>query len=294
MAADWAEGVYRLTFCEWDRAREVIEHGVSLGESSGAHYELGIGITILGFFHSCYGTTGEAIGVFRSGLHSARTRGNKQHESWALTMLVPLLLAREEDGEALRVAGEAGSRLATSDPLSVPIFHGVHAQALARAGRFDEALEAAHRSLLAFAKAPPAGYIYLPGLTGPMEVATEELRRPGGDRARGALLARQTMGIVSSFATLFPFARPRAATMRAWLEEARGRKERAAALYGKGLAAAERVGLRWDQAAARAGIGRLRGDAAMIDAARFGFEEVEDLREARRLGGREVPRRSAR
>ena len=210
------------------RRAVALRNGIATGESCGAHYELGIGITILGYLQYCREPTGQALETFSRGLHSARDRGNLQHESWALTMMVPLWLAPGDLTEARRSVQAAGQKLATSDPLSVPIYHGVKAQMLWRSGEHAAALTAADDALVAFRKAPPAGYIYLPGLTGLCEVAVGEMTRPGGDRARGKRLAAATLGVYRGFALLFPFARARQDLLRGRVAEASG--EQAAAL----------------------------------------------------------------
>ncbi len=277
MAADWADGVFRLTFCDWAGAREVLQHGTALGESSGAHYELGIGITIVGYLHYCTEPTGVALTTLRQGLASARDRGNLQHESWALTLMVPLLLMRNENRDAERCEQGAGERLATSDPLSVPIYHGVKAQTRWRCSHHAAALDAADDALQAFAKAPPAGYIYMPGLTGLMEVAVSEMRRPGGDPARGLRLANATLKVFDGFAMLFPFARARLALHQAQLAWAQGRSSTAANLFRKAAARAERDGLRWERGWALTGLGELRNDPALASAGRKILEEIEDF-----------------
>lgn len=243
------------------RRAVALRNGIATGESCGAHYELGIGITILGYLQYCREPTGQALETFSRGLHSARDRGNLQHESWALTMMVPLWLAPGDLTEARRSVQAAGQKLATSDPLSVPIYHGVKAQMLWRSGEHAAALTAADDALVAFRKAPPAGYIYLPGLTGLCEVAVGEMTRPGGDRARGKRLAAATLGVYRGFALLFPFARARQDLLRGRVAEASGEQAAALRHFEAALVRARRDGLRWEQAHALLGGSRLRGDA---------------------------------
>jgi len=277
MAADWADAVYRLTFCDWAGAQNVLAHGIALGESSGAHYELGIGITILGYLHYCTEATGVALTTLRRGLASARDCGNLQHESWALTLMIPLLLMRNEKRDAERCEQGAGERLATSDPLSVPIYHGVKAQTRWRCGLRAQALDAADDALVAFAKAPPAGYIYLPGLTGLVEVALGERMRPGGDHERARRLAQRTLKVFGGFAMLFPFARARLALHRGQVAQAEGRTAAAARLFRKAARRAEQDGLRWERAWALVGLGHVTGDAAANAQGRRILEEIEDF-----------------
>lgn len=256
MAADWAEGVYRLTFAEWDTAFDVVRNGVTVGEESGAHYELGIGITILGYLQYCVRPTGEALTTFRAGLASARARGNLQHESWALTLMIPLLLARNDEAEALQCVEAAGRRLGTSDPLSVPIFHGVRARTLWRLGRYSDALEAADHAVGAFKAAPPAGYIYMPGIVGLMDVAIGEITREGGDKPRGRALAKAGMGVFQGFAMLFPFARARRALYLGLLAEAEGQVGAAQKHFADALSRAETTKMRWEEGAAHLALSR--------------------------------------
>lgn len=277
MAADWADAVYRLTFCDWPGAGAALANGIALGESSGAHYELGIGITILGYLHYCTEPTGVALTTLRQGLASARDRGNLQHESWALTLMIPLLLLRNEKRDAERCEQGAGERLATSDPLSVPIYHGVKAQTRWRCGLHDEAFAAAEEALAAFAKAPPAGYIYMPGLTGLMEVAVGERSRPGGDRARAQRVAAATLKVFGGFAMLFPFARARLALHQGQLASAEGRKSAAARLFRKAAATAARDGLRWERGWALIGLGEVANDGETAAAGRKLLSEIEDF-----------------
>ncbi|MSP93115.1 MAG: hypothetical protein EXR79_15165 [Myxococcales bacterium] len=256
MAADWADAVYRLTFCDWAGAEQALQSGIATGQSSGAHYELGIGITILGYLQYVRAPVDTALDTFQRGLQSARDRGNLQHESWALTLSVPLRLARGEIDEALAAVNAAGEKLATSDPLSVPVFHGVKAQTLWRLGRHAEALAAADDAVTAFSKAPPAGYIYMPGLVGLIEVAVGERMRAGGDVGRARRLAQATMKVSKGFALLFPFARARQSWFLGQWAAAEGDATAAMRHYGAALVAARRDGLPWEEAKALGELGQ--------------------------------------
>ena len=256
MAADWADAVYRLTFCDWAGAERALQSGIATGQSSGAHYELGIGITILGYLQYVREPVDTALDTFQRGLQSARDRGNLQHESWALTLSVPLRLARGELDDALACVHAAEEKLATSDPLSVPIFHGVKAQTLWRLGRHGDALAAAADAITAFSKAPPAGYIYMPGLVGLVEVAVGERTRAGGDVARACRLAKATLKVSKGFAMLFPFARARQQWFLGQWAAVDGDAATAARHFEAALALARRDGLPWEEGKALAGLGR--------------------------------------
>lgn len=276
MAADWADGVWRLTFGDFAGAREVLSHGVQLGERSGSHYELGIGITIVGYLQLCTEPTSVALSTLRQGLTSARDRGNAQHESWALTLMVPVLLARNALEEAERCVELAETKLPTSDPLSVPIFHSVKALSRWRSGRRADAKKAADEALVAFSQAPPAGYIYLPGLTALAAVAGAEMALAQGDKAWADKVALAALKLTKGFALLFPFARARRDLLAAELAEAAGRKGAAAGLFKSAAAKAKAAGLPWDEGRAMAGLGRVKGDPQAAATGKALLEKCED------------------
>lgn len=205
MAADWAEAVWLLTRGRFDESMVVARRGIDLGHASGAYYEQGIGITVLGYAQMLSGPVPEALETLRWGVKSARGRGNPQHEGWCLSLQVPLLLALNRVEEALETAMEAEAALPRADPLSVPIAHGVRAQVLARMGRPADALEAAGRAVAAFRDRPPAVYIYLPGLEGVLAALTDPAVR---EDPRAAGLAGEALGALRGFARIFGIGRP--------------------------------------------------------------------------------------
>ena len=91
--AAWGEAVFEMTYCRWDRWREVVDEGIALGRSTSNHYTLGVGLTVRAVGSFLGGDLELALEEHQEVLISSRQRGNIEHESWSLTFGTPALLA---------------------------------------------------------------------------------------------------------------------------------------------------------------------------------------------------------
>jgi hypothetical protein len=143
--------------------------------------------------------------------------------------------------------------------------HGLLAQARMRRGEHREGLRMAAAATLRIRQAPPIVFAIHAGMCGVAEVYLSAWSRAIRNKEPSAALERRTLALAACrdltlYARLFPIGRPRSWIFRgraAWLERdpVRARK-----LTGRGLQAAEALGVPFDEALARYDLARMAHD----------------------------------
>lgn len=288
IAVALAESVLALTFDEWTEAREIATEGLERYNKLGDKYSAGIALAVRGFVSYSSGHLGEALDDYTQLLASARARSNREHEGWARSFVVPVLLARNRLTDAQSMADAATAILDEVDPLTVPIIHGTRSQAQLRAGATREARASAEQALESIDSTPI--FIYLAGYAGFLdtllrlwETEADATSKEGSELSE---LTRRGLRMMRTFALVLPFARPKYYLFRGRAESLEGRVSRARRSLSKGLNLAKKSGFRWDEGLLHYELARtLPGDkrGAHLHEARELFHAVGSLYDLDRL-----------
>jgi class 3 adenylate cyclase/tetratricopeptide (TPR) repeat protein len=249
IAAGLAESVLALTFDEWSRAQEIVTDALERCDRLGDKYSAGIALAVRGFVSYCSGAIEEAHRDYNQLLASARQRANREHEAWATSFVIPVLLAQDRLDEAKEMASAAHAIVEDADTLTVPVIHGTRSQVELRQGRLVEARASAERALETIGGTPI--FIYLAGFAGLLDTLLE-LRAAEGDRDSSdarelSTLSSEGLQKMRRFARVLPFARPKYWLFRGRSEQLRGRTKKARRAFDKGLTLAVRSGFTWDE-----------------------------------------------
>lgn len=249
IAAGLAESVLALTFDEWSRAREIVTDALERCDRLGDKYSAGIALAVRGFVSYCSGDIEEADRDYNQLLASARQRANREHEAWATSFVIPLLLAQDRLEEAKEMASAAHAIVGDADALTVPVIHGTRSQVELRQGQPAEARASAERALESIGATPI--FIYLAGFAGLLDTLLElwaaEGKRDSSDARQLAKLSGEGLRKMRRFALVLPFARPKYWLFRGRAEQLRGRTKKARRAFDKGLTLAVRSGFTWDE-----------------------------------------------
>jgi class 3 adenylate cyclase/tetratricopeptide (TPR) repeat protein len=249
IAVALSESVLALTFNEWSQARAIVTEALDRCDRLGDKYSAGIALAVRGFVSYSSGDLEEAMYDYDQLLASARQRSNREHEGWATSFVIPVLLALEHLEEAQAMAASAMSILDDVDPLTVPIIHGTRSQVQLRAGHTGEARASAELALEAIDRTP--FFIYLAGYAGLLDTLLE-LWAAEGDRASTnardlAKLTQEGLRKMRGFARVLPFARPKYWLFKGRSELLKGRTRRGHRSLRKGLILARSNGFTWDE-----------------------------------------------
>jgi class 3 adenylate cyclase/tetratricopeptide (TPR) repeat protein len=295
IAVALAESVLALTFDEWSRAREIVTEGLERCDRLGDKYSAGIALAVRGFVSYSSGDLEDALHDYNQLLASARQRANREHEGWATSFVIPVLLARNRLDDARSMSSSAMAILNDVDPLTVPIIHGTRSQVQLRAGHTEDARESAELALTSIDRTPI--FIYLAGFAGLLDTLLELWAAesdPASANARElAKLTRQGLKKLKGFARILPFARPKHLLFKGRMEHLEGRVNRARRSLRKGLDLAKKSGFTWDEGLIHLELARtLRPDAlerrAHLEQARRLFEKVGSLHDLERVGALDV------
>ena len=211
IAVALAESVLALTFGELAEAQEIVSIGLARCVKLGDKYSAGIALAVRGFVHYSSGQIEDARIDYNQLLTSARQRVNREHEGWATSFSIPVLLAQGKVDEARKMAAEAIAILDDVDRLTVPIIHGTRSQVLLETGQAREARASAELASKGFDSSP--FFIYVVGFAGTLDTM---LRLIEADReissAEASTLVAEARAVVRKlrrFARILPFARPK-------------------------------------------------------------------------------------
>ena len=295
IAVALAESVLALTFGELAEAQEIVSVGLARCVKLGDKYSAGIALAVRGFVHYSSGQIEDARIDYNQLLTSARQRVNREHEGWATSFSIPVLLAQGKVDEARKMAAEAIAILDDVDRLTVPIVHGTRSQVLLETGQAREARASAELASKGFDSSP--FFIYVVGFAGTLDTM---LRLIEADRevssAEASTLVAEARAVVRKlrrFARILPFARPKYWLFKGMLESLEGHRSRALRSFRKGLAQAQSSGFIWDEGLLHLQMARIaepgsdERDAAVAKATRL-FMEVGSAQDLERVAALEV------
>lgn len=295
IAMSLAEGTLKLQLSELDRARATVTEGLDRCERLGDKYSAGIALAIRGLEGYCSGRLDHAYGDYTQLLTSATMRSNEEHEGWARSLVIPVLLAFNREDRAQAMASAATAILDSVDPLTVPVIHGTRSQVQMRAGLRDEARVSAEMALEAIDGTPY--FIYLAGFAGMLDTflglwgaETDLTSRSARELAK---LTRKALKKMRMFALVLPFARPKYQLFKGRMEHLAGRTGKARRSLGKGLGLAEEGGFAWDAGLlhmelARSSPAQSAKRESHLTEARLRFEQVGSLHDLDQVTALEV------
>ena len=288
IAVALAESVLALTFGEWSKAGQIVTDGLARCMRLGDKYSAGIALAVKGFVHYSSGEIEDARIDYNQLLTSARQRANREHEGWATSFSIPVLLALGKLDEAREMAAVAVGILDQVDSLTVPIIHGTRSQVLLETGQIREAHASAKLAMEGFDASP--FFIYLVGFAGLLDTLLNLVEADAGSTERSTLVAETRSGLkkLRRFARLLPFARPKYWLFRGRLERLEGHRARALRSLNKGLRLAQTAGFIWDEGLLHYEIARISEPGSperetALTSARQLFEEAGTVRDLERL-----------
>ncbi len=261
----YAEATWRLGTGQWGRTDASLKLALEIARSAGERQEVEVIRTLLASARLALGRLEEARIQSEELLESARDRSNAQHQVWSLNLLGQTLIYLGRFEEAVWRLEAARELCAEADLPSEINCHGLLAQARMRRGEYREALRMAEAATLRIRRAPPIVFAIHAGMCGVAEVTLSAWSRALRNKEPAAAAqhqdqARAAIRDLKIYARLFPIGRPRSLLFEgraAWLAR---RPERARRLAGQGLAAAEALGVPFDEALARYDLARMAED----------------------------------
>ncbi|GIK43899.1 MAG: adenylate/guanylate cyclase domain-containing protein [Chloroflexota bacterium] len=273
-------GVYTIGVGQWTQAGETLRQGALVAQQLEDHRRWEECTTALGDISFFQGKFAESLNMWPEVLASARRRGDTQAQSWGLAGQLRSLLALGEQRteQALTtlqtLESVAHDDIGSADKINS---YGVIALLRWRLGQSELAQSAAEAGVTWIGRSSPTGYGIIHGYNNVAEVClalweAEERLGVGGwgsesqNRKSRQGHASESQNLKSNawqacqalrqYARAFPSGRPRAWLWQGLYEWLSGRPGKAYAAWRKGLAAAERLAMPYEQALTLYEIGR--------------------------------------
>ena len=248
------EAAFAIGVGAWADARAASTESLALARSERNPQESEAALTILGHVEFAVGNYDLARTLATELRESAKSRANVQHEAWGIYTEGRSALYLDDFDLAIERFETAMPILATlHDRASQILCGGMLASALARRGD-DRARRVADETWQTIGGKTPPVFSITEGLVGVTDAYLEIWRRTG-DRSLAAP-ARAAIAELTKFSRLLPIAGPAAANRSGQWYLLTGSPRRAARALRKGLAAAERLGIPYEQSLARAALVR--------------------------------------
>jgi class 3 adenylate cyclase/tetratricopeptide (TPR) repeat protein len=253
VAADLSEAVYLLAG-KADHSAEVIElldRTVDAAQRI-ASDAFGAALAVRGFARTIYGPLDLARRDLSELAADGHRRDQPQHETWARTLLVPLLVDAGEVDGAMRSSDAASLVVERADSIALGLHLTTRARTLVAVGRGDEA-----RKTLAEATGvlrPSPIFLHLTAYTAWCD-SWATLAAEGDRKALDEL--KSCLSGMRRYALLLPFARPRLHLFKGIHARMRNRTAAARRHFLRGASYADTGGLIWDSA-------RLHAEAAAL------------------------------
>jgi predicted ATPase/transcriptional regulator with XRE-family HTH domain len=254
--------VYRIGCGKWRQIQGDLEEAAGLFERLGNQRLLGDARTVLAMAALYQGRFSESGRRFDAVSTAGEASDNLQHRVWAAIGKAEDLLRRGGTEEALRLLEAALRALAAQPDCAEELrAQGLLAVVRSRRGEHLLARQAAQRARSLIGQLPtPTAHYLLEGYAGVAETCLARWETEGGGpAAAGSLWAqetRQACADLRRFARVFRIGEPRAWLCHGTAEWLVGHRRRASAAWRKGLTAAERMGMPYEQARLHHEIGR--------------------------------------
>jgi tetratricopeptide (TPR) repeat protein len=257
-------GLYNYGLGEWAKSREALSRAREINGRLGARRQWDESSGILAQAIFAQGEFETSAQIEAQIDASARQRGDMQAHLYQLIAQSEVVLRLGRPGhadEAVALMEEATTVPAQGlDQSGQMRAYAILALARLRRGEAHLAREAADRALAAILNTPPTSCWTLEGYAGAAEtylslIETRANRSPAERRAL-AKFARQAIGALRQFARVFPIGQPRAWLFQGFYDWLDGKPAKARQAWRKGLAAAQKLAMPYDEALAHFEIGR--------------------------------------
>ena len=249
--------VYTIGTAQWAELHEALQEAEGLLERAGDRRALGDALTVQAMSSLYRGEFQPAAAGFDDVHQRGRRHENVHHQVWGLLGMAECELRAGQLDEAARLLEDALALLIDHPDRAEQLrAYGLLAVVRLRQGKAEAAQQAAGAAarLIAMFRAPTAHYL-LEGYAGVAEVYLS-LWEIGQDCRDTRRAARRACRALRRFARVFRIGRPRARLWQGRLAQLSGRPGRAQAAWRASLAAAERLGMRFEAALAHAELGR--------------------------------------
>jgi tetratricopeptide (TPR) repeat protein len=289
--------VYQITVGKWEEIRARGEKAKAICEQVGDYRQWGDCAVVLAESALISGDIQYALNIHNILLEDARRRRNPLQQGWGLfgvaannirlgneAMAIPML---EEALQILEEIPNLGSSINTNGQLAL---------AHLRLGQSEQALAYASRVIDLASDISPTVYSMDIGFAAVAEVYFElwektlqdPRRKLDSDKYR--LLAEKAIKLLRAFQKVFPIGQPAAYYYQGWYEWLRGKPQNAITLWRKGLEAAQKFNMPYEEGLIRVKLGIALKDDLVERKERFAraiqiFERmgaVHELRSAKR------------
>jgi class 3 adenylate cyclase/tetratricopeptide (TPR) repeat protein len=252
---------YKITVGQWDEVREKVEEAKSLCEQVGDYRQWGDCTAMLGESALISGDLEYAGNIQRELLEDARRRRSPLHQCWGLLGIARDMLRLGEETDAVSALEEALEILQETPNLaSSAETNSQLALAYLRLGQDDKAREYAQKVFDIMGSTSPTVYSMNIGFTAVAEVAFELwekalLSQPTDDSDEYKALAEKSLKLLKAFQGVFPIGQPVTPYYQGWYEMLTGKHDAAIKSWRKGLEAAKKFNMPYEEALARLKLG---------------------------------------
>ncbi len=271
--------VYQLTVGKWDEVRTRVEEAKAICEQIGDSRQWGDSTELLGESALISGDLEYATNMLNTLLEAARSRLNPLQQGWGLFGLAAIGIRRGNEAEAIPMLEEALHILEELPNLASSInTNGQLALAHLRLGQHGQALAYAGVVLELAADISPTVYSMDLGFAATTDVYFElwekALRDSTGqiDPHKYRLFAERALKLLRAFQKVFPIGQPVTPYYQGWYEWLTNKPQAAISSWNKGLEAARKFNMPYQEGLMRVKLGASLKDNA--NARREHFERA--------------------
>jgi tetratricopeptide (TPR) repeat protein len=261
---DVVTSVYKITVGKWDEIRVRGREARVLCEQLGDYRQWGDSMEVLGESALISGDIPYAMEILSTLLEGARERRNPLQIGWGLFGVATIHIRTGKETTAIPMLEEALQILEELPNLASSIdTNGQLALAHLRVGQEQEALAYADKVLKLAANRSPTVYSMDIGFAAVAEVyfalwekelhATRPTRTTDAEALK--LLAEKALKLLRGFRNVFPIGQPYAHYYKGWYEELMGKPQMALKTWQKGLEAAQKFNLLYEEGLIRVKLG---------------------------------------
>jgi len=295
ITVDVVTSAYKITVGEWDEVRERVEEAKSICEQLGDYRQWGDCAAMLGESALISGDVQYAVNIQNKLLEDARRRRSPLHQCWGLLGVARNNMRLGKEAEAIPMLEEALEILKETPNLASSIeTNGQLAVAHLHMGEDEKALAYASQVLEMTSGLSPTVYSMNIGFAAVSDVCFElwekalqdPHRKPESDQYK--LLAEKALKAVLAFEKVFPIGKPVTPYYQGWYEWLLGKHDMAFKSWNKGLEAALKFNMPYEEALAhyRLGAGLPANDPVRLEhfiRARMIFEKMGAMHELKTL-----------
>lgn len=254
--------VYKMTVGKWEEIRAQAKEARTICEQLGDYRQWGDSMEMLGESALISGDLQYALNVLKTLLDDARQRRNPLQVCWGLFGVAAIYNRLGEEATAIRMLEEELEILEELPNLASAInTYGQLALAHLRLGKYDDATTYADKVLELAGNKSPTVYSVDIGFAAAAEVYFELLEKAlrsssrGLDVAQHKLYAEKALNLLGTFRKVFPIGQPYAYYYQGWYEELMGKPQTAIKSWQKGLEAAQKFNLLYEEGLIRIKLG---------------------------------------